>query len=83
MVFEIIWSENAVIELKKIDRIVAKKIFLKVGSLRENPYRNVKKLAGLPYFRLRAGDYMIILDINEDILTVLVLKVGHRSKIYK
>ncbi len=83
MGFEIIWSNSAARELKRLDRVVAKKIFEKVGELSENPYRNVKKLAGFPYFRLRVGDYRIILDIQKDVLRVLVLNVGHRKKIYK
>jgi len=83
MGFEIIWSEPAVKELKRLDRVVAKKIFEKVGELSEDPYRNVKKLVGLPYFRLRVGDYRAILDIQKEVLRVLVLKVGHRKKIYK
>jgi len=83
MGFEIIWSEAAVKELKRLDRVVAKKIFGKVGELSEDPYRNVKKLVGLPYFRLRVGDYRAILEIQKDVLRVLVLKVGHRKKIYK
>ncbi len=83
MGFEIIWSEGAVRELKRLDRVVAKRIFEKVGELRENPYRNVKKLAGFPYFRLRVWDYRVILDIRKDVLRVLVLKVGHRKRVYK
>jgi mRNA interferase RelE/StbE len=83
MGFEIIWSEAAARELKRLDRVVAKKIFEKVGELGENPYRNVKKLVGLPYFRLRVGDYRILLDIQKDVLRVLVLKVGHRKGTYK
>jgi len=83
MHFKIIWSEAAVRELKRLDRVVAKQIFEKVGQLREDPYRNVKKLVGLPYFRLRVGDYRVILDIQKDVLRVLVLKVGHRKRIYK
>ncbi len=83
MGFEIIWSEIAVRELKKLDRVVAKKIFERVGELSETPYRNVKKLVGLPYFCLRVGDYRVILDIQKNALRVLVLKVGHRKKIYR
>jgi len=35
-----------------------------------------------PYYRLRVGDYRVILDIQEAILRILVLKVGHRESIY-
>lgn len=83
MDFQIIWSESASNQLKKLDRPVAKRIFKKVSQLRENPYHNVTKLVGLPYFRLRVGDFRIIFDIKNDKLQVLVLKVGHRKNIYK
>lgn len=82
MVFEIIWSGSASRQLKKLDRSVARRIFDKVGELRENPHRIVQKLVNSPYYRLRVGDYRVILDIQEATLRILVLKVGHRSSIY-
>lgn len=81
--FQIIWSESAEKELKKIDRAVAKQIYNKVSELKENPNRNIKKIVGSPYFRLRVGDYRVIIDIQKEDLRVLILKVGHREKIYK
>ncbi len=83
MGFKIIWSESAARELRRLDRSVARQIFEKVDKLKEDPYRNVRKLVGLPYFRLRVGDYRIILDIQKDIMRVLVIKVGHRKRIYE
>ena len=83
MGFKIIWSESAARELRRLDRSVVRQIFEKVDKLKEDPYRNVRKLVGLPYFRLRVGDYRIILDIQKDIMRVLVIKVGHRKRIYE
>ena len=34
-------------------------------------------------YRLRAGDYRIIYQIDDDRLTVLVVRVGHRREIYR
>ena len=82
MVFEIIWSDSAARQLRKLDRSVARRIFEKVGELRENPHRLVRKLVNSPYYRLRVGDYRAILDIQEAILRILVLKVGQRESIY-
>ena len=78
MPFDIIWSDSAARQLKKLDRTVARRIFERVGELRENPDRFVRKLVHSPYYRLRVGDYRVILAIQEDVLRVLVLKVGHR-----
>jgi mRNA interferase RelE/StbE len=84
MIFQIIWSGSAAKELKKIDETVAKRIFKKVSELSENPYHfDVTKIIGDPYFRLRVGDYRVIFDIQNDMLRILILKVGHRKKVYK
>ncbi len=84
MIFQIIWSELAAKELKKLDKTVAKRIFKKVSELNENPYHfDVTKMVGDPYFRLRVGDYRVIFDIQNDMLRILILKVGHRKKVYK
>ena len=82
MVFEIIWSDSATRQLKKLDRTIARRIFDKVGELEENPHRSVQRLVSSPYYRLRVGDYRGILDIQESLLRILVLKVGHRESIY-
>ncbi len=83
MAFEIIWSDSATRQLKKLDRAVGRRIFQKVGELTDKPYRYVQKLVNSPYYRLRVGDYRVILDIQENELRVLVLKVGQRESIYK
>jgi len=82
MPFEIIWSDSAAGQLKKLDRTVARRIFDKVGELRETPHRFVRKLANSPYYRLRVGNYRFILDIQETVLRILVLKAGHRKSIH-
>jgi mRNA interferase RelE/StbE len=82
MPFEIIWSDPAIRQLKKLDRSIARRIFDKVGELKEDPHRFVQKLVNSPYCRLRVGDYRVILDIQGDVLRILVLKVGHRESIY-
>ncbi len=84
MKFQIIWSESASKELKKLDRTVANRIYKKVSQLSENPHHfEVTKMIGDPYFRLRVGDYRVIFDIQNDVLRVLVLKVGHRKNVNK
>jgi len=84
MKFQIIWSESAAKELKKLDKTVAKRIFKKISQLGENPYcSDVTKIVGDPYYRLRVGDYRVIFDIQDDMVRILILKVGHRKNVYK
>ena len=83
MPFQIIWSDAAARQLRKLDRTVARRIFEKVGDLAVDPHRHVQKLVNSPYYRLRVGDYRVILDIQENVLRILVLKVGHRESIHE
>ena len=82
MSFEIIWSGPAVQQLKKLDRSIAKRIFDAVSRLEKNPTRRVRRIVNSPYYRLRVGDYRVIIDIRENELTVIVIKIGHRKSIY-
>jgi mRNA interferase RelE/StbE len=82
MEFEIVWSDSAVRQLRKLERVVAKRIFEKVGELGIDPFRNVKRIVNSPYFRLRVGDFRVILDVQAAVLRVLVLRVGHRRSVY-
>jgi mRNA interferase RelE/StbE len=82
MVFTIIWSESAARQLGKLDRSVAKRILERVQELETNPLRSLRRLVGVPYYRLRVGDFRVIVEVAQDRLIVLVLKVGHRSRVY-
>ncbi len=42
-----------------------------------------KKLKGRIGYRIKQGDYRIIYDINDHVLTVLILAAGHRKDIYE
>lgn len=87
MVWTIEFDEQAKKELKQIDKKAQKNIidFLKTRiATEESPYRFgealKQNLAGL--WKYRVGNYRIITEIQENIVTVIVLRVGHRSKIY-
>ena len=83
MEYKIVWSLKVAKQMEKLDRSIAKRIYEKVDQLRQNPERYVEKLVRYPYYRLRVGDFRLILDIQSQMLIVLILKVGHRSNIYE
>lgn len=87
MAWKIEIDQAAVRELDRLDPQHARKIlaFLAeriAGS--EDPRRFGaplrSNLAGL--WKYRAGDYRLICDIQEEQVLVLVLNIGHRSKVY-
>lgn len=51
--------------------------------IRVSPYNYIKKLFGDPGYKLRVGDYRVIIDINNTTLLVLVIKIGRRRNAKK
>jgi mRNA interferase RelE/StbE len=56
-----------------------------IDGLQENPRPfGCLKLAGEPdLYRIRVGQYRIIYQVRGEMLTVLVLSIGHRREIYR
>jgi len=80
--YEIIFSDLSLKQLKKLDELLQRRILTALERCRFTPHHYVRKLVGNPYFRLRVGDYRVILDIKLGQLMVLVLEIGHRKDIY-
>jgi mRNA interferase RelE/StbE len=57
----------------------------KIDSLisEPRPVGVVKLVAEEDLYRIRVGDYRIIYVIQDDLLLILILKVGHRRDVYR
>jgi mRNA interferase RelE/StbE len=82
MTYEIIFSDKAFRQLKKLEKKVQGRIIAVLERIRIRPEAYVTKLVGDPGYKLRVGDYRVIMDIDNKKLTILVLKAGHRKNIY-
>ena len=55
-----------------------------ITTLASNPVPPVaRKLVGRDNYRLRVSDYRIVYEINNNILTVKVISIGHRREVYR
>jgi mRNA interferase RelE/StbE len=81
--YEVEFSITAEKQLHKLERENQIRIISALERIRIRPYPHVKKLVGSPFFRLRVGDYRVILSIRENKLLIFVIEVGHRKEIYK
>jgi mRNA interferase RelE/StbE len=82
MTYEIVLSDRAFKQLKKLDRNIQERIVSSLERIRVRPEDHITKLIGDPGYKLRVGDYRVILDIDKNILKILVIKIGHRKNIY-
>lgn len=61
-----------------------KRIVERIKKLAVDPFPvDAVQLKGRVEWRVRQGDYRILYVVNEEIITVYVIKIGHRKSIYK
>jgi len=81
--YEIVFSEKAKKQFLKLEKDIKKRIITSLDRIKIRPEAYVTKLVGDASYRLRVGDYRVIMDIDKGKLIILVIKVGHRRNIYK
>jgi mRNA interferase RelE/StbE len=69
----------------KLDRQVQGRLRAVIDALAEDPHPPAsKKLQGLEgLYRVRVGDYRIVYQVEDDVLVVLVIRIGHRREVYR
>ena len=71
-------------DLRRIKKNDVKRILARIDELADNPRgAGCTKLSAQERYRVRIGLYRIIYEIQDGNLTIMVVKVGHRSNIYK
>jgi len=74
----------AVRALRKLDPPVRPRIQGAIALLSEDPRPPASRaLRGRPGFRVRVGDYRIVYTIEDDVLLVVVVTLGHRRDVYE
>ncbi len=83
MSYKVLFTDTSLKELKKLEREVQERILSALDRIRYNPDKYVKKLRGRREYRLRVGDYRVILHLDREHEIIFVLDVGHRKNIYR
>lgn len=79
MVYKVVWSHNSLRQLSKLERQTADRITRKVDSIAGDPFSYIERLVGMNLYKLRVGDYRVIMGVDRGNLVVLVVEVGHRK----
>lgn len=84
MSYTIVINKIAIKTLEKINEPDYSKIKEAIFQLADNPRpQGYIKLKNRDGYRIRAGNYRIIYEINDTILLIDVINIGHRKDIYK
>lgn len=82
MAFTVLLHPKVAKELEKTEKSIRLRIIEKLRELRDHPERIGKRLKYSDFWSLRVGDYRAIYEINRDKKQVVILFIGHRSKVY-
>ena len=81
--YSIIFEKKALDFLNKLERGLKERIWNKLQQCKEDPFRFLEHLEEIGGFKLRVGNYMLIIDIDSQTKTLHILKAGHRKNIYE
>ena len=82
--YKLFFKKSVQKDFDSIPKKDLKRILGRIETLSENPRpEGCEKLTGQERYRLRQGRYRIVYSVQDDELTVWVVKVGHRKDIYR
>jgi mRNA interferase RelE/StbE len=82
--YQVVIEKNAEKQLAKIPAPYFNRIVKAIEDLANNPRpHGYKKLTGRTGYRIRIGDYRVIYNIEDKVLFVYVIDIGHRKNIYE
>lgn len=83
--YTIVVSRIAEKQLEQLPKPAANAVWEKIRSLATDPRpKGCKKLQGYEReYRIRSGDYRVVYRVEDDVLVIEVIGVGHRKDIYR
>jgi mRNA interferase RelE/StbE len=83
--YSLLIKPSAVEEIEAVTgKAARRRIIERITQLADSPRPpGCEKLSGQNKYRVRQGNYRILYTINDQDLTVCVVKVGHRKDVYR
>lgn len=82
--YKITFKKSVAKDLRSIPPADVKRILKKIDSLAADPRaEGCVKLSAQERYRIRQGLYRIVYEVRDDTLIIHVVKVAHRSSVYK
>jgi len=82
--YRIVFKKSVAKDLRQIPKKDIQRIFNRIDNLKEDPRpAGVEKLSSDEKYRIRQGNYRILYMIEDEIITVTIVKVGHRRDVYR
>ena len=82
--YKVYFKESVEKDFTAIPKKDLVKILRRIKALSVNPRPSgCEKLTGRQRYRVRQGRYRIVYSIEDEVLTVWIVRVGHRKDVYR
>lgn len=83
MVYALVWAPTVRDQLAALEKEVRARLIAKAVEASDAPHHYLERLSGHKLWKLRAGDYRAIIELDDAGKRMVVLKAGHRKNIYQ
>ena len=80
--YELKFDKNALKSLQSLEIEMGRRIWNKLKKCKLDPFRYCEPLQEINFFKLRVGDYRVLLTIKQEERVIQVHKIGHRKNVY-
>lgn len=82
--YKVLFKKSVSKDLRKIPNSEIERILSRIATLSDDPRGDgCTRLSAQERYRVRVGPYRVIYEIQDSKLVVMVVKIGHRSSVYK
>lgn len=83
MSYGIKWNPKPSKYLEKLPKEIASRILGKVDIIKDNPFRYLEHYEGADVYKLRIGNYRLLIDVDFSNKILRIRVVEHRSRVYE
>jgi mRNA interferase RelE/StbE len=82
--YKIVFKQSVAKDLRPIPNKDVQRILKRIAQLAYDPRPpGSEKLSSAEKYRIRQGNYRILYTINDDLVIVTIVKIGHRRDVYQ
>ena len=81
--YELKFDKKVIDFLNKLEKNIKERIWNKLQMCKEDPFHFLEHLEEIDGYKLRVGDYRLIISVDNKTNTINIEKIGHRKNIYK
>lgn len=83
MSWDVLWSDKSKKQLSKMDKKTARRIRDAVLDCVDDPFSVATRLTNSRFYKIRVGNYRVILDLQQHTLIIFVVETDLRKRVYK